>query len=98
MFFKLSWLVPIFYEKKYVQNKDKGGNQSKVHEAKTVENIKYEPVLRTYGLTTRKLEFEKWAKIPHREQKLTFYPAGNYMFKVNNRLETLEQSVKHVQS
>ena len=47
MFFKLSWLVPIFYEKKYVQNKDKGGNQSKVHEAKTVENIKYAPVLRT---------------------------------------------------
>ena len=28
-----------------VQNKHKGGNQNKVHEAKTVENIKYEPIL-----------------------------------------------------
>ena len=33
--------------KTYVQNKHKGGNQNKVHEAKTVENIKYEPILRT---------------------------------------------------
>ena len=31
----------------YFQNKYKGGNQNKVHEAKTVQNIKYEPILRT---------------------------------------------------
>ena len=31
----------------YVQNKQKGGNQNKFHEAKFVESIKYEPILRT---------------------------------------------------
>ena len=33
--------------KTYVQNKHKGGNQNKVHEAKTVEKNKYEPFLRS---------------------------------------------------
>ena len=30
----------------YVQNKHKRGNQNKVPEAKTAENIKYKPILR----------------------------------------------------
>ena len=53
----------------YVQNKHKGGNQNKVHKPRTVENIKYEPILITLGHITRKLGFEKlgensspWAK------------------------------------
>ena len=37
----------LFMRKICVQNKHKGGNQNKVHEAKTVENIKYEPILST---------------------------------------------------
>ena len=44
----LNWLVTIFYEKNICSKKLKGGgNQNKVHEAKTVENVKYEPILRT---------------------------------------------------
>ena len=43
----------------YVQSKHRGGNQNKVHEAKTVKNIKYEPVLSIQGHITKKLEFEK---------------------------------------
>ena len=39
---------------------------NKVRKAKTVENVKYEPILKTQGLISRKLEFEKWTKIPHR--------------------------------
>ena len=31
----------------YVRHKYKGGNQNNVHEAKAVENIKYETILRT---------------------------------------------------
>ena len=31
----------------YVQNKRKRGNQNKVHEATTVENIKNDPILRS---------------------------------------------------
>ena len=57
--------------KTYVQNKHKGGNQNKVHEAKTVENIKYEPILRTQGHTTKTLEFEEWVKNGHHGQNLT---------------------------
>ena len=57
--------------KTYVQNKHKGGNQNKGHEAKTVENIEYERILRTQGHISRKLECEKWVKIPHRRQNLT---------------------------
>ena len=37
----------IFTRKIYVPNKHKAGNQNKVHEIKTVENIKYEPILKT---------------------------------------------------
>ena len=55
----------------YVQNKRKRGNQNKVHEATNVENIKNDPILRSQGHITRKLEFEKWVEIPHRGQNLT---------------------------
>ena len=50
-------------------------NQSKVNEAKTVQNIKCEPILgwsSDFIYRTRKLEFEKPAKIPHRGQNLLF--------------------------
>ena len=30
-----------------MSKKHKGGNQNEVHEAKTFENLKYEPILRT---------------------------------------------------
>ena len=55
----------------YVQNKHKRGNQNKVPEAKTAENIKYKPILSIQALITRKLEFEKWVKILHRGQNVT---------------------------
>ena len=42
--------------------------ETNVHEAKTLENFKYEPILRTKGLINRKLEFEK---SPHRRQNFT---------------------------
>ena len=51
-------------------------NKNKANEAKTVESIKYEPVLSWSsnsiykGLITRKSEIEKWAKTPHRGQNL----------------------------
>ena len=35
-----------FLEEKYVYKKHKEGNQNQVHEAKTFETLKYEPILR----------------------------------------------------
>ena len=60
------------YFQKWIQRMS---NQSKVNEAKTVQNIKCEPILgwsSDFIYRTRKLEFEKRAKIPHRGQNLLF--------------------------
>ena len=34
-----------FLQEKYMSKINKEGNQNKVHEVRTVENIKYEPIL-----------------------------------------------------
>ena len=46
----LGWLVTIFYEKSICPKQTQRKKPNKVREAKTVENFKYEPLLKTKGL------------------------------------------------
>ena len=57
-----------------INTKEKKNNS--VNDAKVVKNIKNEPIILSQlflsSFITRKLEFEKWAKIPHRRPLTSF--------------------------